>query len=151
MHDEQMEQWMSKSWWPGSLCKWYPAITKLHNHGSQPFCLLKFNLAVTWDEFCSQVLWATFTPCASVLSQQPYIWIPHIPGWLFISCASFKENWLWVVSGAHLFWSTPLYLPLKLSELCFYSSWTLGFWVKSFTLIKPSGPILFGKKIDIWD
>lgn len=52
----------------------------------------------------------------------------------------------WCVGFSHSEAQSSLYLPLKLPKLCFYSSRTLGFWVKSFTLIKPSGPILFGKK-----
>lgn len=54
-----------------------------------------------------------------------------------------------MVYGVRSFWSTFFlgYLPLKLPKSCSYSSRTLGFSVKSLTLIKPSGPILFwGKK-----
>lgn len=53
-----------------------------------------------------------------------------------------------MVYGVQLFWSTTISVSsFKIPKMCFHSSRTLGFWVKSFTLIKPSGPILFGKDI----
>lgn len=87
------------------------------------------------------------------MAQQLYILIPHISDFIclpncLLVCTSYTRkltlDGIWgsvILKHNHL-----CYLPLKLPKVCFYSSRTLGFWVKSFTLIKPSGPILFGKK-----
>lgn len=111
-------------------------------------CLVShFQSVSMWEGYASSVN-------VGVLFQQCYILIPHISGFICLpNCLLVRTSCTrkLTLDGA---WGSVIlkynhlcYLPLKWPELCFYSSRTLGFWVKSLTLIKPSGPILFGKNM----